>query len=434
MRAGARRTAGHGHQRRGAARRDHRPGGRPAGAARPVAGRGDYARRQPAFAAAGNAVAAFDLGMVPAAPIPTPPTPAAPFAVLTRDVGVPAVGIAVSPGGASVYAAAGRRLFARAGPCHRHRVGLHGTARALALSGRERWRPSSSPTAASPWWPSAVPGPAAREGQGRGRRRLDAGRAPGSAPAAPGCGAPGAARPRSNRRASARARAAPWPPRPRADAGRRRRARRDAGGPSTSHHIACGAFVGPRPRGAGLVARRRGVYYADGGGATLLLVSLFAIAGWARRRCRDDAAGRRRPARPGARAGTDARSITGTRLRDLIAGLGGDDVLNGRRENDILEGGDGNDTLQGGSYDDHLSGDAGDDTLNRGRGTTTVGGPMVRPRRRRHRRRLDPRRPGQRRPRRRSGDDHVSAKQATISSSTRPSATTAASTAAPATT
>ena len=89
-----------------------------------------------AFAAAGNAVAAFDLGMVPAAPIPTPPTPAAPFAVLTRDVGVPAVGIAVSPGGASVYAAAGRRLFVLDARtlAIRHRVGLHGTARALALS------------------------------------------------------------------------------------------------------------------------------------------------------------------------------------------------------------------------------------------------------------------------------------------------------------
>jgi len=89
-----------------------------------------------AFAAAGNAVAAFDLGMVPAAPIASPPTPAAPFAVLTRDLGVPAVGIAVSPGGASVYAAAGQRLFVLDARtlAIRHRVRLRGTARALALS------------------------------------------------------------------------------------------------------------------------------------------------------------------------------------------------------------------------------------------------------------------------------------------------------------
>ena len=86
-----------------------------------------------AFAAAGNAVAAFGLGMVPAAPLPGT---AAPFAVVTRDLGVPAVGIAVSPGGASVYAAAGQRLFVLDARtlAIRHRVRLHGTARALALS------------------------------------------------------------------------------------------------------------------------------------------------------------------------------------------------------------------------------------------------------------------------------------------------------------
>src|SRR5262245_53461362 len=85
-----------------------------------------------AFAAAGNAVAAFDFGMVPAAPLPGIP----PFTIAARDLGAPAVGVAVSPGAATAYAAAGTSLFvldARS-LAVRHRVVLHGTAVALALA------------------------------------------------------------------------------------------------------------------------------------------------------------------------------------------------------------------------------------------------------------------------------------------------------------
>ena len=73
------------------------------------------------------------------------------------------------------------------------------------------------------------------------------------------------------------------------------------------------------------------VYYADGGGATLSLVSPFA-----HRRLGSVALPGTTPlgvvVQPGlARVqGTDAPdAITGTRLRDLIAGLGGDDTLSG---------------------------------------------------------------------------------------------------------
>src|SRR5919198_2142515 len=55
-----------------------------------------------AFVGAGNAVGAFDLGMVPAAPLPG----TAPYTVATRDVGAPVVGVAVSAGGAPAVAAA----------------------------------------------------------------------------------------------------------------------------------------------------------------------------------------------------------------------------------------------------------------------------------------------------------------------------------------
>ena len=110
-----------------------------------------------AFAAAGNAVAAFDLGMVPAAPLPGT---AAPFVVVTRDLGVPAVGIAVSPGGASVYAAAGRRLFVLDARTlairHRVRPARDG-AGAGALARGDAGGGGPDQRAASRWWPPAGP-------------------------------------------------------------------------------------------------------------------------------------------------------------------------------------------------------------------------------------------------------------------------------------
>jgi ribosome biogenesis GTPase len=108
-----------------------------------------------AFAAAGNAVAAFDLGMVPAAALPGT---AAPFAVTTRDLGAPAVGIAVSPGGASVYAAAGQRLYVLTPRRWPSATACACTARrALALSREGRWRRSCWPRVASRWWRPARP-------------------------------------------------------------------------------------------------------------------------------------------------------------------------------------------------------------------------------------------------------------------------------------
>ena len=62
--------------------------------------------------------------------------------------------------------------------------------------------------------------------------------------------------------------------------------------------------------------------------------------------------------------GTAANNtLTGTRLADLIFGLGGNDVLNGRANNDCLVGGTGNDTIKGAVGNDELVGDDGDDNL-----------------------------------------------------------------------
>ena len=107
-----------------------------------------------AFVAAGNAVARLRLRDGPRRADSVPGT-AAPFAVLTRDLGAPAVGIAVSPGGASVYAAAGRRLYVLDARTlairHRVRPAWHGE-RARAVAARGRWRPSCWPRAAWRWW------------------------------------------------------------------------------------------------------------------------------------------------------------------------------------------------------------------------------------------------------------------------------------------
>ena len=330
-----------------------------------------------AFVAAGNAVAAFDLGMVPAAPLPGT---APPFAVVARDLGVPAVGIAVSPGGASVYAAAGRRLFVLDARtlAIRHRVGLRGTARALALSregtlaavvltgGRVAMVATGGPkllrrvkvkgatgaafdAAARAWVSAPRRLYLVRQGASKPEKHpLRLGKGVGGAVAASPDGltlAVGAAH------------------------GGSLAALVDVAGHRVRRFR---AGLGPGAPGWSPDGIR--VYYADGGGATLSLVSPFA-----HRRLGSVPLPGTTPlgvvVQPGlARMqGTDAPdAITGTRLRDLIAGLGGDDVLNGGRENDILEGGDGNDALHGGSYDDHLFGDAGDDTLNGGSGNDHV--------------------------------------------------------------
>jgi Ca2+-binding RTX toxin-like protein len=332
-----------------------------------------------AFVAAGNAVAAFDFGLVPASPLPAT---AAPFAVLTRDLGAAAAGIAVSPGGASVYAAAGRRLYVLDAKtlAIRRRVRLHGTASSLALSGqgtlaavvlaggrvaivqtgapellrrvRVKGATGVAFDAAAGLWVSAP-------------RRLylvrQGARTPEKhpLPLGPGVGGAVAASPDGLTLAVGAA--------PGGDAA----ALVDVAG----HHV----HRFRSGRGPGSPAWSPDgvrVYYADGGGATLSLASPFT-----HRRLGAVALPATTPlgvtVQPGLAGvqGTDgADVITGTRLRDLIAGLGGDDTLSGGRENDILQGGLGNDTLRGGSYDDRLLGDAGDDILDGGSGNDHVSG------------------------------------------------------------
>jgi Ca2+-binding RTX toxin-like protein len=345
------------------------------GPSRAVAITGDGRR---AFAGAGNAVGAFDLGMVPATPLPG----VVPYTVATRDLGAAVVGVAVSPGGARLYAAAGRRLVVLDARtlAVRHRVRLHGTASALALS-RE--------------------GTLAAVVLDRGRVAMVATGAPRLLRRVKVKGATGVAFDASAR-AWVSARGRLFVVRP----GRRKpdthplRVGKGVNGPVAASPDGTTLAVGPA-RGAATAAlvdvagrhvRRfrsgRGpgapgwspdavrVYLADGGGATLSLVSPFE-----HRRLGSVALPGTTPlavaVQPGlARvAGSDAPdAITGTRLRDLIAGLGGNDTLQGGRENDILLGGEGNDLLGGGSYDDRLDGGNGDDTLNGGSGNDKIAG------------------------------------------------------------
>jgi Ca2+-binding RTX toxin-like protein len=331
-----------------------------------------------AFVGAGNAVGAFDLGMVPATPLPG----TAPYVVATRDLGAPVVGVAVSPGGASVYAAAGRRLIVLDARtlAPRHTVRLRGTASALALS-RE--------------------GTLAAVVLGKGRVAMVAVGAPRLLRRVKVKGATGVAFDASARAwVSGRGRLyAIRPGRRKPEKHPLRLGKGISGAVAASPEgttLAVGAARGADTAALVDVAARhvrrfrsgRGpgapgwspdavrVYLADAGGATLSLVSPFR-----HRRLGSVALPGTTPlavaVQPGlARVqGSDAPdAITGTRLRDLLAGLGGDDRLAGGRENDILLGGDGNDLLSGGSYDDRLDGGPGDDTLNGGSGNDRVEG------------------------------------------------------------
>jgi Ca2+-binding RTX toxin-like protein len=331
-----------------------------------------------AFVGAGNAVGAFDLGMVPAAPLPG----TAPYAVATRDLGAPVVGVAVSPGAGRVYAAAGRRLLVLDARtlAVRHAVGLRGTASALALSregtlaavvldkGRVAMIAVGAPRLLRRVKVKGAAG-VAFDAAGRawvsGRGRLYAvrpgRRKPEKHPLRLGKGVSGAvaASPEGTTLAVGAARGAATA------------ALVDVAG---RHVRRFRSGRGPGAPGWSPDAVR--VYLADGGGATLSLVSPFR-----HRRLGSVALPGTTPlavaVQPGlARVqGSDVPdAITGTRLRDLIAGLAGDDALRGGRENDILLGGDGNDLLGGGSYDDRLDGGPGDDTLNGGSGNDRVEG------------------------------------------------------------
>jgi Ca2+-binding RTX toxin-like protein len=334
-----------------------------------------------AFVGAGNAVGAFDLGMVPAAPIPSPPAPV-PYTVATRDVGAPVVGVAVSPGGASLYAAAGRRLLVLDARtlALRHTIQLRGTARALALSregtlaavvldhGRVAMVAIGAPRLLRRVRVKGATGvafDASARAWVTARGRLFAirpgKRKPEKHPLRLGKGVSGAvaASPEGTTLAIGAA------------AGAQTAALVDVGGRRVRRFRS-----GRGPGAPGWSPDAVRVYLADGGGATLSLVSPFA-----HRRLGSVALPGTTPlavavqpglARVQGSAAPDA--ITGTRLRDLIAGLGGDDTLRGGRENDILLGGDGNDLLGGGSYDDRLDGGPGEDTLNGGSGNDRLEG------------------------------------------------------------
>ena len=187
MRPGARRAAGHGHQRRRAARRDHRPGGRPAGAARPVAGRGDHARRKPGVRRGGQRGGGLRPRDGPGCADSNPthprgavrgphPGPRRPRRWGSRS---PRAARASTrpPAGGSSCSTPGRWPSATAWACTarraRSRSRGEGTLAAVVLTERPRRDGGRRRSQA----------PAAREGQGRGRRRLRCrARAPGSAP------------------------------------------------------------------------------------------------------------------------------------------------------------------------------------------------------------------------------------------------------------
>jgi Ca2+-binding RTX toxin-like protein len=332
-----------------------------------------------AFAAAGNGIAAFDLGMVPAAPLPGTP---APFAVAAGDLGAPTVGVAVSPGGASAYAAAGKRLFVLDATtlAVRHRVALHGTATALALS-----RQGSLAAVVLAKGRVAIVATGApkllRKVKVKGATGVAfdvAGRAWVSAPRRLYAISPGSRKPdkhplRLGKGVGGAIAASP-------DGGTLAIGAARGGAAAALVDVA-GRHVrnfrsGRGPGAPGWSPDAVRVYVADGGGATLSLVSPFR-----HRRLASIGLPGTNPlgvvvqpglARVQGTSGNDA--IGGTRLRDLIAGLAGDDRLAGGRENDILEGDEGNDTLGGGSYDDHLFGGLGDDTLNGGSGNDHISG------------------------------------------------------------
>ena len=67
-------------------------------------------------------------------------------------------------------------------------------------------------------------------------------------------------------------------------------------------------------------------------------------------------------------------TIYGSKVADLIKGLGGNDVLQGYDGNDSLMGGLGHDTLFGGMGNDGLNGESGNDVLNGGKGNDTLYG------------------------------------------------------------
>jgi len=120
------------------------------------------------------------------------------------------------------------------------------------------------------------------------------------------------------------------------------------------------------------------IVFADGGGASISLISPFSRA-----RIGLILLAGTTPSdlvvQPGlaTNAGTEGPdSITGTRGSDRLVGLGGDDILRGGRDRDSLDGGPGADQLSGGPSSDSILGGEGNDFMSGGTGDDTMrGGP-----------------------------------------------------------
>ncbi len=120
------------------------------------------------------------------------------------------------------------------------------------------------------------------------------------------------------------------------------------------------------------------IIFADGGGATVSLISPFS-----RGRIGLVTLPGTSPSdlvvQPGLAviSGTDGPDeITGTRGDDKLEGLAGDDLLRGARGRDALDGGPGNDKLSGGANSDGISGGEGDDMMTGSTGNDEIrGGP-----------------------------------------------------------
>jgi Ca2+-binding RTX toxin-like protein len=329
-----------------------------------------------AFVGAGTSVAALDLRAMAAAGALGAAVP------VTRDLGADVTGLAVSPGGARLYAAAARRLVVLDARSLRvlKRISLRGTAGALALS-----RDGALVAAVLDRGRVAM----VAAGAGKLLRRVKVADAVGVAFA----GGRAWVSTASGRLVAI----APGARKP--DPGPLKLGRGVGGAVAASPDgsvLAVGAAAGGAHAALVGVAARdvrrfrsgRGpgapgwspdgarVYLAEAGAAGLSLVSPFSHQriGSIRLPGTVPAAVVVQPGLALVQGTAGADAITGTRLPDLIEGLAGDDRLAGGRANDVLYGGDGNDVLSGGSYDDRIFGDGGDDTLNGGSGNDRIAG------------------------------------------------------------
>jgi Ca2+-binding RTX toxin-like protein len=344
-----------------------------------------------AFVAAGTWVAALDLRAIAAEGAQTlgggtggaPPGAIGAALPPTHEVGAEVTGVAVSPGGARLYAAAARRLVVLDTRSLRvlKRISLRGTAGALALS-----RDGALAAAVLDGGRVAI----VAAGPGKLLRRV---KVPGAVGVAFDAGGRAWVSTANGRLVAIAPGARKTDPKP-------LKLGSGVGGAVAASPDGSVLAVGAAPGGARAalvdVAKREvlrfrsgqgpgapgwspdgaRVYLAEGGSAGLSLVSPFSHQriGSIRLPGTVPAAVVVQPGLALVQGTAGADAITGTRLPDLIEGLAGDDRLAGGRDNDVLYGGDGNDVLSGGSYDDRVFGDAGDDTLTGGSGNDRVFG------------------------------------------------------------